>query len=342
MAVLSRPSEAKSWYGKTMTVSLNNLHLAAARIESAAIWTPLVRLPLEGEVYAKPESLQRTGSFKFRGAYNFLAALPPEVRARGVVAHSSGNHAQAVARAARIFGVPATLVIPEGAPEVKVRKTTEQGGEILRCKNTRRDRARVAAEVVAATGRTLIPPFDHPLIVAGQGTAGLEIAEDLPGVANAIVCVGGGGLIAGVATALALTRPGVRVIGVEPELAADAAESFERGELVEWPAEAVTRTLADGVRTQRVGELNFEIIRGFVDRFVTVSEAAIREATAWYALEAGLAVEPTGALTLAGYWALRSADGGSPALKPGPTVLLISGGNIDPTLLAEIVHPPPE
>ena len=319
-----------------MIVPLEDLHLAARRLKPAAIRTPLLRLPLEGQVYAKPESLQRTGSFKFRGAYNFLAALGDEVRARGVVAHSSGNHAQAVALAARLFGVPATLVIPQGAPEVKVQRTLAHGAEVLRCENTRHDRARVATEVVEATGRTLVPPFDHPWIIAGQGTAGLEILEDLPEVANVLVCVGGGGLLAGIATALSAARPGVRVIGVEPELAADAAESFARGVAVEWSAAAVTRTLADGVRTQRLGDLNFDIIKAAVDGFVTVTEAAIREATRWYPLEAKLTVEPTGALTLAGYRTLLSG-GSSLDLNPGATVLLISGGNIDPALLAELL-----
>jgi threonine dehydratase len=295
-------------------------------------------LPVEGEVYAKAENFQRTGSFKYRGAYNFLASLTPEERNQGVVAHSSGNHAQAVALAAKSFGVSATLVIPEGAPEIKVRRTIEHGAKVLRCNNNRADRTRVAAKVVKATGKILIPPFEHLWIVAGQGTAGLEIVEDLPEVNNVMVCVGGGGLLAGVATAVKSMRPQAQVIAVEPELAADAAESFEKGAPIEWLAEDVTRTIADGVRTQQVGNLNFSIIRDHVDGFITVSEEDILKATQWYALEARLIVEPTGALTLAGYRTLLTDTQTKLTLNPGPTVLLVSGGNIDPVLLAELIR----
>ena len=291
-----------------------------------------------GEVYAKAENLQKTGSFKYRGAYNFLGSLSPDKRELGVVAHSSGNHAQAVALAAKSFGVPATLVIPEGAPEIKIRKTIEHGAEVLRCKNTRADRTRIAKEVVEATGQVLIPPFEHPWVIAGQGTAGIEIVEDLPGVSNVIVCVGGGGLIAGISTAVKSICPKAKVIGVEPELAGDAAQSFEAGAPIEWRAEDVTRTIADGVRTQRVGDLNFSIMQNHVDGFVTVTEDDILLATRWYALEAHLMVEPTGALALAGYHKLMSDIPQNITLNAGPTVLLISGGNIEPELMAKIIQ----
>ncbi len=257
-----------------------------------------------------------------------------------MVTHSSGNHAQGVACAARLLGIQATVVIPEGAPEIKVERTRAWGATIVRCKDSMNDRYDTAREIADAKGATLVPPFDHPWIVAGQGTAGLEIVEDLNDVQNVLVCVGGGGLISGIATVLATACPEAQIIGVEPELAADAAESFETDRLISWSADRVTRTLADGVRTQRLGELNFSIIREHVRGFVTVSEEAIREATHWYALGAKLVVEPTGALTLAAFHKLRQQGSGTLRLKPGKTVLLISGGNIDPQLLASLLSRP--
>lgn len=315
-------------------VTLDDVRAAAERVRGAVYRTPTVRLPLDGPVYAKAENLQRTGSFKLRGAYNFLAALPEAVRRRGVVAHSSGNHAQGVACAAYLFGVHATIVIPDNAPEVKVARTLAWGAEVARCAPSSAAREEGAARLVRERGYTLVPPFDHPWIIAGQGTAGLELAEDLPGVKNVLVCVGGGGLIAGVATAITGLLPDAQVIGVEPELAADAKDSFDSGTLRRWPAELTGRTVADGVRTQSLGRLNFEIIRRCVRGFVTVSEMELREATRWYALEAKLVVEPTGALTLAAYRRLLAGPIDGIALHDGPTALLISGGNIAPAMLS--------
>jgi threonine dehydratase len=308
-------------------VTVDTVRQAARRIAEAVYPTPLLRLPLDGEVFVKAESLQRTGSFKIRGAYNFLAALEPAVRQRGVVAHSSGNHAQGVACAARLLGTRATIVIPEGAPEIKVERTRALGAEVVRCGNSSDERERVAAGLVESRGLTLVPPFDHALIVAGQGTVGLEICTDLPDVRNVLVPVGGGGLVAGVATAVRALCPDAQVIGVEPELAADASDSLRQGRPVRWEAERVTRTVADGVRTQRIGDLNFAIIRRLLAGIVTVPEAAIVEAARWYPREARLVVEPTGALTLAGYREL-ARGGGDVSLLPGKTVLVASGGNI--------------
>ena len=213
-------------------------HLKAAqkRIAGVAYRTPAIRLPLDGEVYAKAESLQRTNSFKFRGAYNFLASLPDEVRSRGVTAPSSGNHAQGLACAANLFGVPAAIAIPEGAPETKVERTRAWGAEVVRCGGSSAERQAAAQHFVDERGYTFVPPFDHPWIIAGQGTVGLEIAEDLPDVANVLVCTGGGGLLSGISTALKHLCPDAQIIGVEPELAADAAASFEKGEIVTWDA----------------------------------------------------------------------------------------------------------
>ena len=328
--------------------ALTDLQAAAARLAPHVFRTPLVRLPLTpappgadpAPVYAKAENLQRTGSFKVRGASNFLARLTPEVRARGVVTHSSGNHAQGVACAAAGFGVPATIVIPHGAPEVKVARTLAWGAAVVRCDNDRASREGTAARLAAELGATVVPPYDHPWIVEGQASVGLEIVDDLADVANVLVCVGGGGLLAGIAGALRARGSRAQVIGVEPTLAADAGASFARGEIVTWPAEDVVRTVADGVRTQSLGELNFAIIRRTVDAFVDVGEAAILHAAAWYLREAHLTVEPTGAITLAAYRDLLRGDGPL-RLRPGPTVLLVSGGNVDPHVIGELARRPP-
>lgn len=247
------------------------------------------------------------------------------------MAHSSGNHAQGVACAAALLGVPATIVIPEGAAEVKVARTEAYGARVVRC--ALGERERVAQGLAEAHGWTLVPPFDHPWIIAGQATAGLELVEALPTVADVLVPLGGGGLLAGVALAVRALAPQARVWGVEPESAADGKASLAAGRVQRWPPERTARTVADGVRTPAVGECNFRIIRERVTDIVTVSEAAILEATRWYAREAKLVVEPTGALSLAGLHALRARG----ALGGGPTALLISGGNIGLQALAELL-----
>jgi threonine dehydratase len=316
--------------GTRLPVSLADVEAAAARIEGVAVRTPLLRLPFDGGVYVKPESLQRTGSFKFRGAYNALASTPRAAIERGVVADSSGNHAQGVAAAAALLGVPATIVMPENAAPVKVARTAAWGAEIVRCASASDERQRVAAELRDARGLEYVPPFDDARIIAGQGTAGLELASDLPDVRTVVVCVGGGGLVSGVATAVKALCPSARVVGVEPELAADAQQSLREGRIVSWPAADVTRTICDGVRTQALGELTFATIAALVDEIVTVSEEAVLAAMRWLALEAKLVVEPTGALTLAAVL--------SGAVEPdGPTVLVVSGGNVDPGLAAAVL-----
>jgi threonine dehydratase len=313
-----------------LPVSLADIEAAAARLDGTAVRTPLLRLPCDGEIYVKPESLQRTGSFKFRGAYNALASTPFPAIERGVVADSSGNHAQGVAAAAALLGVPATIVMPENAAQVKVARTAALGAEIVRCANSSEERQRVAAEIRHGRGLEYIPPFDDARIIAGQGTVGLEICRDLPQVATVVVCVGGGGLISGVSTAVKALCPTARVVGVEPELAADAQESLRAGHIVTWPAADVTRTICDGVRTQALGDLTFATIAALVDEIVTVSDEAVLDAMRWLALEAKLLVEPTAALTLA---ALRTG-----AVKGGgPIVLVVSGGNVDPALAAAVL-----
>ena len=319
--------------GPALPVSLVDIEAAAQRLDGVAVRTPLLRLALDDDVYMKPESLQRTGSFKFRGAYNALASTPFRSIERGVVADSSGNHAQGVAAAAALHGVPATIVMPESAAPVKVLRTAAWGAEIVRCANSSDERQRMAAEIRDSRGLEYIPPFDDTRIIAGQGTVGLEIAQALPDVRTVVVCIGGGGLVSGVATAVRALCPNARVVGVEPELAADAQQSLREGRIVTWPAADVTRTICDGVRTQALGELTFATISALVDEIVTVPEAAVLEAMRWLALEAKLVVEPTGALTLA---ALQSGA----LAADGPTVLVVSGGNVDPALAATVLSRP--
>jgi threo-3-hydroxy-L-aspartate ammonia-lyase len=320
---------------------LDALEGARGRIEPYVFRTPLVRLPEDGEraVYAKAENLQRTGSFKIRGASNFLARMAASRRERGVVAHSSGNHAQGVACAAHAFGVSATIVIPEGAARVKVERTLAWGAEVVRCVNTAADREATAARLAGERGATVVPPFDHPWIIEGQASVGLELVDDLPDVANVLVCVGGGGLIAGVTAALRGRGSRALIVGVEPALAADAAASFATGTIVTWPADAVTRTVADGVRTQSLGEHTFAVIRAGVDAFVSVEEEAILDAASWLLREAHLVVEPTGALALAAYRSLVAGEG-PVRLRQGPTALVISGGNLDSAVLHTLVERP--
>lgn len=310
-------------------LSLADLYAARDRIGDVALRTPLLPAPwAPGELLLKPESLQPIGAFKLRGAYNMVAALPPEVRARGVVTHSSGNHAQAVAYAARAFGVPAVVVMPQAAAPVKVAATRALGAEVLLVANAERESAAFA--VAAERGLTVVPPYDDPFVVAGQGTVGLEICEDAPDVRTVLVPVSGGGLLSGVAVAVAALCPGARVVGVEPELAGDAAESFRRGERMVWSPERTFRTLADGLRTTSVGVLPWEHIQALVADVVTVTEAEIRAAMRVLATRARLVVEPSGAVAVAAYL----GRGRPPA---GRTVAVLSGGNVDPALLAEVL-----
>ncbi len=315
----------------TRSVSLEDVRQARARISSATRVTPVLPVPGRQGVHAKLESLQITGSFKLRGAFNMLAGLTDAQRSQGVVTHSSGNHAQGVACAAYLLGCHATIVIPEGAPQIKVDRTASWGARIIRCGPSSSEREEVAAREAESGGLTMVPPFDHPAIIAGQGTVALELLEQLPNIGTVFVPVGGGGLAAGVALAVKSLRPDVRVIAVEPELAADAAESHRTGERVTWPAGLANRTIADGVRTQQVGEYNLPFLLEFIDDFVLVPEDAIRAAVRHYVHEMKATVEPTGALTLA---ALDGIDASS--LPSGDIAVIVSGGNIEPRILAEL------
>jgi threonine dehydratase len=300
------------------------VRLAASRLAGIAVRTPL--RPCEWAApgrprWLKPESLQPIGSFKLRGAYNAARGIPGELRARGLVTHSSGNHAQAVAWVARRLGVPAVVVIPDGAPRVKVEATLALGAEVVRVPAA--DRATRAAELVAERGGVLLPPYDHAGVIAGQATIGLEIGADLPDVDVVLVPVSGGGLVSGIALALAACCPGAAVIGVEPELAADARASLRAGHRVALSAEATARTSADALRVTCLGELTWAHVRHYVRDIVTVSEAEIRAAVRVLSARARLVAEPAGAVATAAYL-FRAAE-----LPPGRTVAVVSGGGGD-------------
>ena len=319
-------------------ITLADLQQAQQRLRGLARRTPLLPFDLpelgEEKVYLKPESLQPIGSFKIRGAGNRLMALTAAERARGVLAYSSGNHAQGVAYAARQLGLRATIVMPTNAPQVKIAATRALGAEVVLYDPAHEKREAVAARLLAGAPAppVLVPPFDDAYVIAGQGTVGLEILEDLPEVDLVLTPVGGGGLLGGVAAALKLLKPSVKIIGVEPELAADAQASWRSGRVVEWPAADTNRTLADGVRTLAVSELTLAHLRQYADDLVTVTEAELRAAARRLLLEARLVVEPTAALPLAALLRHRAA------LPPSRhTVLVLTGGNADPATLAELL-----
>jgi threonine dehydratase len=309
---------------------------AQARIRGVAAHTPLVRLFIPGldsaEVYVKAEGLQPIGSFKLRGAYNKIAQLTPEQRSRGVITYSSGNHAQGVAYAARVVGAKAVIVMPSNAPEVKKRATAALGAEIVEVGPASSDRKTKAEELESKYGYVMIPPYDDEQIIAGQGTCGLEILEDLPDVDLVLSPVSGGGLLSGIATAIKLSNDAVRVIGVEPELAADAQESFRSHQLVTWPADMTTRTFCDGLRTQSLGTLNFEHIRTYVDDIITVTEAEIRSAMRTLFYSARLTPEPSGACSAAGILFHREE-----LLPFRKVVVVMSGGNVEPGVLKSVL-----
>lgn len=318
----------------TDLVPLEDIERAAERLAGVAVRTPLVPFPLsDPPLLVKAESLQPIGAFKVRGAYATIASLPEERRKRGVVAHSSGNHAQAVAYTARALGIPVVLVIPHTTPGVKVDACIALGAEIVYVEPTLEARVETAEKLAAAHGFTIIPPFDDPRIIAGQGTVGLEIVQDRPDVDVVLVPISGGGLISGVATAVKSLRPDAKVIGVEPELAADARESLRAGRPVAWTAERTGRTIADGLRVQRVGDLPFVHIKEYVDDIVTVSEDEILQTMRRLAREARLIAEPSGAVATAAYLYRRSE------LPEGRTyVSILSGGNVDPALFLDVLR----
>jgi threonine dehydratase len=311
-------------------VTIDDIRAAAKRIEGVAVRTPLLPQPwgAPAGLWLKPENLQQIGAFKVRGAYNAIAALDEQTRARGVVAYSSGNHAQAVAYAAKLFGVPAVIVVPDVTPRIKVEATRAHGAEVVEVPIAERESAAYA--IVAERNLTLIPPFDHPEVIAGQGTIGLEIAEDAPDVDVVLIPVSGGGLASGIGTAIKALCPNAKVYGVEPELAADTAEGLRAGARVDWAMDRRARTIADGLRSQP-SELTFAHLQAALDGVLTVTEDEIRSAVRTLAFKAHLVVEPSGAVATAAY--LFHAD----ELPEGKTVAIVSGGNLDPAALVELL-----
>jgi threonine dehydratase len=320
-------------------VGIEAIRAAAAVLEGVAVRTPLVGFGRpEERRFLKAESLQPIGAFKIRGAYVAVASLSADKRARGVITYSSGNHAQGVARAARLLGVRAVVVMPSDAPAIKRARVAADNAEIVVVGTASDERQAVAERLAAERGLAIIPPFDDDRIIAGQGTVGLEIVESLPDVAAVLVPIGGGGLASGVAAAVRALAPTARVIGVEPELAADARDSLEAGRIVRWPGSDVSRTIADGTRTQALGERTFAHLAALLDSIVTVSEAEIAAGVRIAAEESRLVVEPSGALTVAAL-AFRSAELGLVGFDR-PVVAVVSGGNVDPDRYRQFLEAP--
>ena len=313
-------------------VSVGEIEDAAERLRGLVVRTPLVPFRGHPELSIKPESLQPIGAFKLRGAFAAMTSLTPAEREPGVVAHSSGNHAQAVAYAARSLGIAAVLVIPHTAPAVKVRACRELGAEVVFAEPDLKSRVAVTERLAQAHGFAIIPPFDDARVIAGQGTIGLEILADAPDVDVVLVPVGGGGLISGIAAAIKARRPQVKIVGVEPERVADARDSLRSGRRMTWPAERFGPTIADALTVQPVGELPFAHMREYVEDIVTVDEGDLRNAVRALARDTRLIAEPGGAAATAAFLFRREALPGGRNI-----VAILSGGNIDPGLLNEVL-----
>jgi threonine dehydratase len=313
-------------------VALDDITAAAVRIAGAVRRTPLLDVDTGGAMLSlKCENLQPMGAFKLRGATNMLMQLDAEARRAGVITYSSGNHGLAVAVAARNLDIQAVIVVPETVAQVKLQGIRRQGAEIIKAGRTLLDRQSRAEHEAAARGLTMVPPFDHPWIIAGAGTLGLEILEQQPATTTIYVPLGGGGLASGVATAVKLSNPSIRVIGVEPAGAAKMTASLAAGEPVTLPD---TRSIADGLLALRPGNLTFAHLRRYLDDVVTVEEPAIAAAVKWLFAEARVVAEPSGAVSVAAALAvLRSATAGR--ADPGHAAAVISGGNVDPQVYCE-------
>jgi threonine dehydratase len=314
-------------------LTLSDVQAAQERLRGVAKQTPLIYSDVLSQeaghaVYLKCENLQRGGAFKLRGAYNKVSALSAEDRRRGVIAHSSGNHAIAVAYACKLLGVSATIVIPTNAVETKVQQTQSYGATVVRCGPTSKDREDTARTLQERHGCVMVHPFNDLLVMAGQGTAGLEIMDALPDLQAVLAPISGGGLLSGVAVAVKSRNPAVKVFGVEPQGADDAYRSLRAGHVV--AAEHVD-TICDGLRVQRLGELTFEVIRRYVDDIVLVSDEEALDTVRLLAQKEKLIVEPSGAVPAA---ALRLRRCGA---INGPAVALLSGGNIEPSLLRSLI-----
>jgi len=318
-----------------MTLTIDDVRAAARRLGNRIHRTPVISSQSFDDasgfkVFFKCENLQRAGAFKIRGALNKLLTLSPAERARGVVAFSSGNHAQGVALAARMVGTTAVVCMPKDAPALKVEATRNYGAEIVVYDRHTQDREQVAREIVDRTGRVLVPPYDDPAIMAGQGTAALELLEDVPSLDALLTPVGGGGLMAGCSTVARALFPGLQIFGVETETANDTFLSFRRGERVTIPPPP---TIADGIRLTTPGAVTFPILKANLTDVLLVSDDDVRAAVRYLALRARIVVEPTGAVPAAAVLAKRLP------LQAGARVgVVLSGGNIEPSMLIDILR----
>jgi threonine dehydratase len=313
-----------------------DIEAAALRLAGQAHRTPVLTSQtldeaLGAEVFFKCENFQRMGAFKFRGAFNALACLPEQQRAPGVIAFSSGNHAQALALAARIFGVPATIVMPEDAVASKLAATRGYGGRVVTYDRYREDREQITARLAAEQGLAVVPPFDLPAVIAGQGTAAMELIEDVGALDSLFVCLGGGGLLSGSALAAKALAPGCKVYGVEPEAGNDGQQSFRQGSIVRI---AVPTTIADGAQTTHLGEYTFPIIRRDVTDILTATDAELIECMRFFATRMKIVVEPTGCL---GFAAVRALGRQLAGQRVG---VIVSGGNVDAVRYAGLLAQP--
>ena len=316
--------------------TFDDVRAAAQRLQGHAHRTPVLRSAtleqrLGAQLFFKCENFQRMGAFKFRGAFNALSRLSPEQRRAGVVAYSSGNHAQAVALSAQILGLSATIVMPHDASPAKLAATKGYGATVVGYDRYNEDAMAIARELAAREGRTFIPPFDHADVLCGQGTAAMELFEDVGELDVLLVCLGGGGLLSGSALSARALSPRCQVYGVEPEAGNDVQQSIRRGERVRIPT---PRTIADGAQSPMVGELPFEIIRRHVDDILTVTDDQLVEAMRFYAERMKMVVEPTGCLTLA------AACHAGLDLQGRRVGIIISGGNVDLPRFAQLLASP--
>ncbi len=328
---MAQARQARAREGSSGLVTIDEIRTAAEGLRGVAVRTPLLRDDILSDiagvpVWLKPEVLQRSGTFKFRGAYTFLSRLEPAVRARGVIAPSSGNHAQGVAMAARVFGVPATVVMPETATDAKRTGAERLGAKVILHGTTSHERTELAHRIADRDGFTIVHPYNDNAVIAGQGTVGTEIVEDLAEVDSVLVQVGGGGLLAGIAVAIKALSPATRVIGIEPERTPKLSKAREAGKPVKLEHQ---QGLADGLLVAEIGEIPFHHHQAYVDEVVTVADSDIVGAMRHLLDRGKLVVEPSGAITVA---ALMTG-----AVKPrGPTVAVLSGGNIEWSALAKL------
>ena len=317
----------------SLAISYDDVAAAAQRLAGVAHRTPVLTshtadAQTGAQLFFKCENLQRMGAFKFRGAYNALAQFSPPQRRQGVVAFSSGNHAQAVALAARLLGMPATIVMPQDAPAIKIEATRGYGADVVLYDRYTEDREAIGQRLAHEHGMTLVPPFDHPHVMAGQGTAALELMQQVARLDLLLVCVGGGGLISGCAVAARHLQPECRVVGVEPEAGDDVQQSLRGGQIVHIE---VPRTIADGAQTQQPGRYTFPVIQALVSDVVTVSDDALRRAMRFFAGRMKLVVEPTGCLAAAA--AFESAV----EVQQRRVGVIVSGGNVDLARYAALI-----